>query len=224
MSNKQERPQRAAPPAPGLEPGQESKPLPDGQPFTVVTYDPLREPDRKFSSLKTRSPRHARTKLDRHDGAGEADCGERANSTLPPARPVSCQAAVEEFLEHLACQPGTTGGPIRPATLILYRVVLRGFVEWAEEALHAGVLLHNVGSAHVERFLFHRGLRRSTIASVLARVDAFYRWCVRKQYLPTNPAEHLDRSRLVGSPRFHEKRHSNGVAPADGVSDQEGGG
>ena len=168
--------------------------------YQAVVRDPLRTPKKKARTLGTKNKRVAHRLADDFEvryREGLVDLWDEDGGAPLSGAPVTCAAAVEEYLEDVQ-RPNDRGFVIQPSTLRQYAYAVRAFAKWMEETTHAGAPLADVQEHHVKGFAFVGGLSDHTRGTRLKRVQDLLAWCVKRRYLRSSPADGLKPPRTAG--------------------------
>ncbi|MFQ5570006.1 MAG: tyrosine-type recombinase/integrase [Rhodothermales bacterium] len=150
--------------------------------YTAIFYDPDRNPQQKYVTLRTRDKDIARRKLtdlERRYTLGTFDPWKDA----APQEGVLLAEAIGGYLKARSDR--------RPKTLRADTSTLNLFAN----SLRAGSLVQHVEQRHVEKFL-DRDLSAATLHTYHTRLKAFFEWCVDQGMIRENPMRRVPKPKL----------------------------
>lgn len=151
--------------------------------YTAIFYDPDRQPQQKYVTLRTSDKRIARrriTEMEKKMSQGEYDPWQ----DNAPEEGVLVTEAIERYLKARSDR--------RPKTLRADRSTLTLFAE----TLSPGFMLAHVEERHVRAFLDRPDLSDATLYTYHTRLKAFFSWCVEQNLIRQNPADGVDKPKV----------------------------
>lgn len=150
--------------------------------YAIEVYDPLRQPKRKWVSLKTKSKQAAQAKFARYEIAYARGEWDPWNEEGPDSG-LTVSDAVERYLADAT--------DLRPSSRRSSKIVL----EQLASSLNTGFPLIAVEARHVKRIL-RPDLADSSRNTYHARLGAFFNWCVKAKLIKSSPIVKIKKPRV----------------------------
>lgn len=147
--------------------------------YSAIFYDPDRNPQQKYVTLRTKDKTAARrrlTDLEQRYSLGEFDPW----SDRAPEEGLFVSEVIERFikLKSETCRPKTVEG---------YWGTLQSFLR----SLPPGMLVNHVEGRHCRAFFNRQGLSATSKNTYARQLRTFFKWCVGEGYLKASPVEDL---------------------------------
>ncbi|WP_263840790.1 tyrosine-type recombinase/integrase [Salinibacter sp.] len=158
--------------------------------YYAVFYDPSRQIERKWRTLRCSDKQVARqrlTELERKEAIGEFDPWKEGT----PHEGLTLNDAVEKFLRYRRDEK-----KLREKTIENYRYTLESFTD----SVTAGLNIRYVGGSHVRKFLGQDGINQMTRDTYFRQLKTFFSWCDSESIVEDDPMESVHRPGVPQQP------------------------
>jgi integrase len=151
--------------------------------YYAVFYDPSRQPERKWKTLRTSDKENARQKIADLERKYALDVFDPWQEDVPHEG-LSVQEAVDRFLSKRCEKKG-----LREKTIKEYRYTLEAFADSTPVQFN----VRYVNEAHIREYIDRDDLSQTSRDTYYRQLKTFFRWCDDENIVQDNPIASVDR-------------------------------